>query len=466
MEGTMARSGTDLGVTAALAEFAANCTVEALPLATIASARRLLLDACTCMLAGSRSANVAQAATIYRGQSAQAGTVVAHGGGFGAEAAALLNGMSAHECGIDDFHAPSRTHPGAAVVPAALAAAELSHGAANDVLAAIVAGYDVTARISRGVGVTGLFQRGFHPGSVCGALGAAAAAGRVLRLGPAEMLAALDLAASQASGLLTWEDDPTHVVKSFQLGCAARSGLVSALFASHGLLPQVDVLTGKHGMLMAFGGRIEPAAFDSLGTEFVVDGMTIKRHAGCGQLHAAIDAVLDIRAEPDFAITEVERIEVALADDALRATDGTALLTHNLHYVLALAAIHGCVVPEHFAEPSTTDPNVRDLAQRVVGHADPELQARFPAYQSAIVTVHSAGAVWRRDVAMPHGGPDSPLTEAELWQKFDTMAGADPMVLDGVRSALGAQPAGLDIAALIQALGEPADLHTFRAVNR
>jgi 2-methylcitrate dehydratase PrpD len=448
-------SGPGLGATQLLADYAAGLDAAALGEQRVAATRRLLLDACGAMLAGATSETVTAACALYRRDTASAqGAVVAHGAGFGSEHAALLNGMSAHECGIDDFHAPSRTHPGAAVVPAVLAAAEVARAGWSDASAAIAAGYDVTSRISLAVGVNGLFERGFHPGAVCGALGAAAGAGRVLKLTPPQLLGALCLAASQASGLLTWEDDTTHVIKSFQLGTSARAGLTAALFAAHGLLPQVDVLTGRHSLLRAVGGQVDPAAFADLGEHYTIEEMTLKRHAGCGQLHAAIDAVTAIRDEEAVRPEQIDRIDVYLANDALAATDHTPLLTHNLQYVVSVAATTGTVLPEHFGPAWTASPAVRDLAGRVVGHADPELQQRFPEYQSAIVVMQTPRGAIRRDVAMPLGGPGTPLGDAALRAKVAAMAGqvVSGASVDAVLAAVGTDAGGPDVTALISAL--------------
>jgi 2-methylcitrate dehydratase PrpD len=445
-------SQQDLGATRLLAEHVAGLDAVAMGQQRVAATRRLLLDACCAMLAGAASDNVTTACALYpRHTDSAQGAVVAHGVGFGVEHAALLNGMSAHECGIDDFHAPSRTHPGAAVIPAVLAAAELARADWLDVSAAIAAGYDVTSRISLAVGVKGLFERGFHPGAVCGALGAAAGAGRVLKLDPPQLAAALCLAASQAGGLLSWEDDVTHVIKSFQLGAAARAGVTAALFAVHGLLPQVDVLTGRHSLLRAVGGQADPAAFADLGQRYTIDEMTLKRHAGCGQLHAAIDAVIAMRDEEAVRPEQIDRIDVYLADDALAATDHTPLLTHNLQYVIAVAATAGSVLPGHFGPAWTADPTVRGLAGRVIGHSDPELQQRFPAYQSAIVVIQTARGAIRRDVPMPLGGPGTPLGDAALRDKLAAMAGhmTPP---ETVLAAVGADGCRPDVAAVISAL--------------
>lgn len=473
------RGAAQLGMTGELADFAAGLSVSGLPVEVTAQAGRLLLDACCSMLVGSATSNAHRAVAVYSAAPDGRGVVVGHNRGVSAEIAALLNGISAHECGVDDFHAPTRTHPGAVVVPAVLAAAaESPDVSGDDVLAAIIVGYEVTARLSLAMGVKGLFARGFHPGAVCGSVGAAVAAARLMGLPASGIVAAIGLASSQASGLLTWEHDPTHTLKSFQVGSAARIGVTSAMFASGGYAPATDVLSGEHNLLAAFSDIVDLAAFADLGQTFAVNDMTIKRHAGCGQIHSSIDAVIDMRDEDGIRPDNIDRIDIELADDALRATDGTPLLTHNLQFVVSTAVHAGCVVPDHFREPWTSNVSVRELAARVHGHRSAELQERFPRYQSAVVSVRCSYADLRREVAMPHGGPAHPLSNAELLQKVQSLTGlpttepAEPLATPAgasltpasrtgavLRSLLVDSPNGgvapLVVAELIEVLADP-----------
>ena len=96
--------------------------------------------------------------------------------------AAFLNGALAHSLDFDDTHAAGSLHPGAPVIPAALAAGEMVGASGADVLAAIVAGYEVTCRVALALPAGAHYDRGFHPSATCGAFGAAAAAGRVFGL--------------------------------------------------------------------------------------------------------------------------------------------------------------------------------------------------------------------------------------------------------------------------------------------
>src|SRR5258707_14056771 len=91
--------------------------------------------------------------------------------------AAFLNGALAHSLDFDDTHAAGSLHPGAPVIPAALAAGEMVGASGADVLAAVIAGYEVTCRVALALPAGEHYDRGFHPTATCGAFGAAAARG-------------------------------------------------------------------------------------------------------------------------------------------------------------------------------------------------------------------------------------------------------------------------------------------------
>jgi 2-methylcitrate dehydratase PrpD len=435
----------DFGTTRRLADWVCGLSLSDVPVAVLERAGLVLTDTCGSLLGGSHTPAVRRALSA---QAHNAGPclVVGHPQRLSPEAAALVNGIGAHEPGIDDFSASSRTHPGAIVTPAALAVAELaSESTGGDLLVGILAGYDVTARLSKAMGVIGQFQRGFHPASVCGSVGAAAAAGRVLRLSSDEMVSCLALAAGQASGLLAWEDDVTHTLKSFQMGTAARAGVAAALLAQAGYPAKADVFTGRHNLLAAYSEIQRPEELlDGLGERFELLETSLKRHASCGQNHSSIDALLAMQESDGLRADNILQIDVDLPHDAVRAVDGTPLLTHNIQYVLSVAATQGRVGVEHFAPPWTTKQEIRELARRVKVHGNDELQQHFPAKQGAEVTVTTASGKLTRRVPAPLGNPDDPLTAGQVWSKFLAMS-------EGVMSIAAAERLRAAVDALSEA---------------
>jgi 2-methylcitrate dehydratase PrpD len=416
-----------------LAEYAASLRYDALPAEVRTQAAVIFGDTVGVLVAASRSDAVRLLIDkLLPARHGDEATVVGAGQRTSADFAAFVNAVGGHNIELDDSHGPSRTHAASVIVPACLAAGELSGRATvADVLVGIVAAYDVQARMSKAAGVQEMFARGFHPSAVVGAVGAAAAACSVLGTDAETTTVALGLAASQSSGLLSFEEDPSHMMKSLQTGTAARNGVLAAVMARAGFQGAHDTLDGPHSAVRAFGGegaRTE-LLVDELGSRYEVMGTSIKRHACCGQTHAAVDGLLDIIAAETIEPDEIEAIDSEISTSAVHIVDGNALWTHNIQYILALAAHEGWVGPEHFTDEWTTNEAILQLAKKVTVGGSADLEARFPAAKGAHVTVRARGREFRRDVPAPIGHPSVPLTAETLRGKF--LALASPSLASG-----------------------------------
>ena len=174
-----------MGITTELAQFTAAIRLDRLPPDVVKRARFLVLD-----LVGNivRARHDAESTPSFLAAVRAMGMAAGNSGVFGDAArytpagAAFLNGALAHSLDFDDTHAAGSLHPGAPVIPAALAAGEMVGASGADVLAAIVAGYEMTCRIALALPAGEHYDRGFHPTATCGAFGAAAAAARVFGL--------------------------------------------------------------------------------------------------------------------------------------------------------------------------------------------------------------------------------------------------------------------------------------------
>jgi 2-methylcitrate dehydratase PrpD len=408
-----------------LARHAGTLDPGRLPAHVLGQAKMVLFDTVAVLLAASRQQAMNRALKAFPLDGGPC-TVAGHGRGTAPERAAFLNGIGGHDTELDDTHSPSRTHAAAVIVPAALAAAEAAGGCTGaTLLAGLVAGYDVQARVSKAIIPQRQFNRGFHPTATCGAIGSAVAAGRILSLSPAELTACLALAGSQSSGLRTYRGEPTHLHKSFQTGMAARNGLYAALLAQAGYPGAADPLTGRPDMLTPFGGpdpdlsQLTAALHD----RYEICDTSIKRHACCGQAHSSIDAFLALRDEHGFTAGQIERIDVQLAHDAVPVIDNVPLWTHNLQHILATVALCGHFAREHVQPEWTESADVRQLANRVKLAGSDELQAAFPRQKGAIVKVVTGAGAFEAKCAAPRGNPADPLTEPELRYKFGVMAG-------------------------------------------
>ncbi|HUG14367.1 MAG TPA: MmgE/PrpD family protein, partial [Thermomicrobiales bacterium] len=198
----------------------------------IHAARRCLLDLCGSALRGSMEppAAMARAACdrLMAGSGARRFPDAASASPAGA---AFVNGLSSHIVELDDLHNPSTFHPGAPIIPAVLAAAEETGASGKELLRAIVLGYEVGIRLAETVNPSHYTY--WHPTGTCGAFGAAAGAGAVLRLDAGRLAQALGSAGTQSAGLWAFLSEGA-MSKHLHAGRAAENGLLSAYLAREG----------------------------------------------------------------------------------------------------------------------------------------------------------------------------------------------------------------------------------------
>src|SRR5262249_44773124 len=149
---------------------------------------------------------------------------------------------------IDDAHVTSSLHPGAVTLPACLAVGEASRGSGAELLTALAAGYEVGLRVGICAGVSHSTS-GYHVTGTVGALGAAAAAARLLKLSPLQSSHALGIGATQAGGLYAARTGA--MTKRFHAGRASQSGVLAAYLAEQGFTGSLDVLEAPFGGFMS-----------------------------------------------------------------------------------------------------------------------------------------------------------------------------------------------------------------------
>jgi len=340
--------------------------------------------------------------------------------------AALLNGALGHSLDFDDTHAAASLHPGAPVIPAALAAAELSRASGADTLAAIVAGYEVTCRLALALPAAEHYDRGYHPTATCGAFGAAAAAGRVLGLDAAGIADAFGIALSQAAGSLQFLANGAWT-KRFQVGWSAMSGLAAAMLAREGFRGAAEAIEGRHGFLRAYAPSPAPErVLDQLGTVFETMHTAVKPYPSCRYGHAAIDAAIALRAEHGLTPESIESVTVGLPAKGMlligtpheRKIEPENVVDGQFSgpFVVAAALATGRMGWDSYR--LLEDPAVRALARKVRCVQDPEIEAEFPTNMSGRVTVRTKAGEVSRKVVVPKGEPGNFLTDQDLAGKF------------------------------------------------
>jgi 2-methylcitrate dehydratase PrpD len=190
-------------ITRRLSEFTADVSYDRLPADVSERAKWLVTDLVGIALRARQEAQSTPsllAAVERLGLAQGEASVIGEDRGYTPPGAALVNGTLAHSLDFDDTHAAGSIHPSAPIVPAALAAAEMTGANGRELIAGIVAGYEVQIRLSLALIPREHYERGFHPSATCGVFGAAAAAGRVFGLSVPQIADAFGIALSQAAG--------------------------------------------------------------------------------------------------------------------------------------------------------------------------------------------------------------------------------------------------------------------------
>lgn len=412
-----------------LADFVAALRLRDIPATVVDAARRQILD---CTGVGLAAAGISACGPVVEmarswGGAREAG-VIGHDFGAPAALAALANGSLMRALDFDDTHLESLVHASSVVVPAALAVGQETGSSGADVLAAVVAGTEVCARI--GAAAPGRFHaHGLDATSIAGPFGAAAAAGVVWGLSPEEITSAFGICASQSSGLLAYLDDGSQTM-ALHAGWAASAGVVAADLARRGMIGPTNALDGPNGIYGALLRNEEPdreRLVRGLGSAWETNRVAIKPYAASHFVHAFMDAA--IRAGVKWGdIEEVEClvapavIDIVCEPRAPRLHPESATTARaSLPFAVATAIVGGRMGLDLFGDEARADRRILTLAERIRHVPDPTLP--FPASFGGRLRIHTrAGRTIEIDEEINRGHPDRPLSDEEVREKFLTNA--------------------------------------------
>ncbi|HEY8874912.1 MAG TPA: MmgE/PrpD family protein [Stellaceae bacterium] len=440
--------------TVQLAEYAAGLRYEDLPAEVVGCARDCIIDtvaACICGSALPWSRIVIEYAE--RTGPGGASRILGRGSAVQAPSAALANGALAHAFELDALTRPGAgAHPGATVLPPALAVAQEArvNASGRALIAAFVAGNEVMIRIGRATGHTNE-ARGFHAPGTTGPFGAAVACGHLLGLDAGRMANALGLAGSLAGGLLEFAKGDGGMVKRLHLGRASEAGVLAASLAASGFTGPRTVIEGEFGFLRVFCTEFDEAALTrNLGHEYVTLSTVLKRYPVHATAHAAVRAVRDLQTEHRFSVSDVETITVTgnqrmIERHNIAEPADLMLAQYSIPFCVALALYREARDPESYDEDALADPQIRALTRRV--HLLPEQGGGHGTMGSTVTITLADGRQFERHV-------DSGLLEAgELADKFTRLTRA---VLGERAPALYQRLQGLETEASLEWLGAPA----------
>lgn len=420
-----------------LAEFVAGLRYDDLDSQVIDAARRHLLDTVGVALRG------AQQEMPRKGRAG----VAALPGAIGrtrvwgtdltltAPYAAMANGIAAHVLDFDDTHTAGIVHGSAILAPTVFAMADEQDMLGRELLTAFVAGWEVAARVGLASKGT-MHHRGYHTSSTAGVFGAAAAAGKLLGLNAQQLMHAMALSGSQASGINEYQTDGTSS-KILHTGWAAHAGIVAAYLARAGMTGPATVFEGRLGFLNAYGDiqKSDIAQLtDGLGTRWESTLISIKPYPCCHFAHAFIDCgtrIADRGVRPDeidsieCVVPELEVAMVCEPQELKKQPTSAYAAKFSLPFMVASSLIEGKARHSTFSTENIQREDILDLAARVHYRVAKPHETTFPAYFPGWLLVHlKNGQVLEERMDQNLGTPANPLSRSELERKFmDNVAG-------------------------------------------
>lgn len=413
--------------TGVLAAYAAGAVRRKLPADVVQKTKVHLLDTLAAIVSGSRLPAGRAAIAYIAGQGGvRESGIVGTKARSSAVNAALANAMFAHADETDDSHPASLTHPGCAVIPAALAMAERHERNGAAFLRSIVLGYDICARIVLALGYERMVAQARSTHAIGGIFGAAVAAGSLAGINAQQMRYLFTYAVQQASGTMCWFGDKGHIEKAFDFGgMPARNGVAAATMVASGMTAADDPFFGPRNFFDAFCPDADREAIArDLGTRFEILNTNIKRWSVGSPNQSVLDALEFLIKHETFSASDVDRVEVELPDGSLPVVDNRDLPGVCAQYLVAVMLLDGTV---SFAaahdRKRMTNARIRALWAKVRLSPSSELQHARPARQ-AIVHVHlSDGRVLTRRTTAVRGTVANPMSVGEIETKaFDLMA--------------------------------------------
>ncbi len=369
--------------------------------------------------------------------------------------AAMCNAYMAHADETDDSHAPSLTHPGCAVVPAALAMAEREDASGEALLRAVALGYDVGSRIGRQINTENRVS-GFSTHAMGPLFGCAAAASMLGRLDAHQVRQALAYTAQQASGITSWGRDPEHIEKAFVFGgMGARNGVTSAVFVQLGFSGEDDVFSGDNNFLSVFcraDADLAPWAAN-LGEHYEISITNIKKYCVGSPIQAPADAMEQLVAEYGLTTDKVASVAVLLPPHSMRVVNDRAMPDVNCQYIVAAILLDGKLTFKAAHDyDRMSDPVMQATRAKITLTGDAMFAGGEQTRPGLVRATLTDGRTVEKLVSSVRGTAQNPMTQQEVEAK----------VLDLTEDTLGPARA----RELVDAVWHLEDLKSVRELRR
>ncbi|MBI2988442.1 MAG: MmgE/PrpD family protein [Deltaproteobacteria bacterium] len=333
-------------------------------------------------------------------------------------------------------------------IPSILAVGERQHSSGQEVITAIVLAYELLNKVFDSI--SGDKRWGSHRGydAVLSRQGwthetmrtpcvMALVVGRLLGLNEEQMANALALAGcfNMELGIVNWCEEELTMARNLKFPYGAYGGILGALLAQKGFKGPVNVFEGHHGLAeVVTGGEMDLEKLRQPRKDWTILNTWVKRFAAGGVTQGVLDATLTLVKEHDIRAEDVAEVRIKttsltyriLANPETRRYPKTKeTADHSSYYTTAVAILDRAVGPEQYSDEKLRDPRVRELVDKIFVEPDPKLdEVGSPGSGPAVVEIIAKkGQKYRCEVLQPKGHPMNPMTDADVEEKFRSMAG-------------------------------------------
>jgi len=407
---------------------------ENLSAQTVEITKQDILDTLGVAIAGTTAAAAKEVVELGREWGGKPeSTIIAFGDKMPAYMASFINATVGHALDYDDSHDKAVLHVGPAVVSAAMSVAErVGNIDGKTFITSVALGADLISRMGLASKMS-IHQGGFMFTPLYGYFGAAAAAGKVLGLDHGQMINAFGIAYAQASGNIQVNiDNESALTKRLSVGFASKGGVMSALLAQKGLTGAQNNMEGRFGMFNLYqkGEDDRSVLLKDMGKHFEIVNLSFKPYSCCRQIHAYIDAALQLKRDYNINPDDIESVTVFINEtsgkalceplDLRRAPQEEVHAQFSIPYNVGVALARGKVVIRDTTLEALNDPDVLAVTRKVTPKVDPKLSNREALRpETAVEILMKDGKTLKaKSTRTPKGDPENPMSWDDLGEKF------------------------------------------------
>ncbi len=414
-----------------IAEYAVSLKYEDIPANVLHEAKRYLYDSIGCAYGALNTKDVKIINDIYTtiGGKEEA-TIIGTGKRMPAVNAAFLNALMIRALDFNDIYwKEDPSHP-SDIIPAAIAAGEMSGVSMKEVLVGIILAYEFEQRLCE-FAKPGVRERKWHHATLTQFV-SPIAAGKVMGLTVDQMVNAIGISGCHNHTIGCPTAGKLTMMKNTVDPMATQSGVMASLMAQRGYTGTEAIFEGKEGLMDVFGPAWDvDALFRELGSRFKILECSMKAFPTEALTHTHITATLktviknDIKPEniESVTVTTIARACDILVDPHKSRPDSTETADHPLPYCIAAAIVDRKITTQTFSEEKLKDPVLFSVIDKIKGEASVEFEKMFPAKQPSKVTIKTNdGNVYSEYLEFPKGDPREPMTMEDLSNKFNALS--------------------------------------------